>query len=302
MPRFSDIVENAMRNPDLAGMRPVIEKEILHYDIMFALEKEGLFENLVFQGGTSLRLCHGAPRFSEDLDFVGGAGFAAAQLREIRACIEGYIGKRYGLEVQVKEPREMREEPAYLGLSVDRWQIAVVTNGGHRNLPKQKIKLEVANVPAHTSELRSPVRNYDWLPTGYEDVLIPTETLDEILADKVVSLVACDSHPRYRDIWDIRWLRQKNATLNIDLVRRKLDDYRSEDYERKLDDWIDKVIPTAQGATFSDEMTRFIPMDVLGRTFKRPGFTEYLGREVRDVLVKTRDSLDPAKGVSEFTM
>lgn len=302
MPRFSDIVDNAMKNPDLAGMRPVIEKEILHYDIMFALEKEGLFDGLVFQGGTALRLCHGAPRFSEDLDFVGGPNFAAAHLREIRACIEGYIGKRYGLEVQVKEPREMREEPAYLGLSVDRWQIAVVTSSGHRTLPKQKIKLEVANVPAHRPELRSPMRNYDWLPTGYEDVFVPTEELDEILADKVVSLVACDSHPRYRDIWDIRWLRQKKAVLDMDLVRRKLSDYRSEDYERKLDDWIDKVGSVAEGRTFADEMTRFLPLDVLARTFKRPGFTAFVGREVRDVLTSTRDSLDPDRKAADFTM
>jgi predicted nucleotidyltransferase component of viral defense system len=302
MPRFSEIVDHAMRNPDLAGMRPVIEKEILHYDIMFALEKEGLFENLVFQGGTALRLCHGAPRFSEDLDFVGGRGFAAAQLREIRLCIEGYIGKRYGLEVQVKEPREMREEPAYLGLSVDRWQVAVVTSAGRPNLPKQKIKLEVANVPSYRPELRSPVKNYDWLPAGYEDVLIPTESLDEILADKVVSLVACDSHPRYRDIWDIRWLRQRSAALDVDLVRLKLEDYRSEDYPAKLDRWIGTVASVAEGKTFSDEMSRFIPLDVLARTFRKPGFTGFLGRDVREVLSMTRDALDPDRSAAEFVM
>ena len=53
-------------------MRPVIEKEILHYDILFCLDQAGLLKDLVFQGGTCLRLCYGANRFSEDLDFAGG--------------------------------------------------------------------------------------------------------------------------------------------------------------------------------------------------------------------------------------
>lgn len=37
--------------------------------------REGFFSSLVFQGGTSLRLCHGSPRYSEDLDFAGGTSF-----------------------------------------------------------------------------------------------------------------------------------------------------------------------------------------------------------------------------------
>lgn len=53
-------------------MLSVIERELLHYEIPQALEAKGLLEMLVFQGGTCLRLCHGADRYSEDLDFAGG--------------------------------------------------------------------------------------------------------------------------------------------------------------------------------------------------------------------------------------
>lgn len=38
-------------------MRPVIEKELLHYDILYALDEARVLDNLVFQGGTSQRLC-----------------------------------------------------------------------------------------------------------------------------------------------------------------------------------------------------------------------------------------------------
>lgn len=61
-------------------MAPVIEKELLHYEILRAMEEDGLLGGLVFQGGTCLRLCYGASRYSENLDFAGGFDFDAADL------------------------------------------------------------------------------------------------------------------------------------------------------------------------------------------------------------------------------
>lgn len=72
MKDFSALVDLAMAHPGLSATRPVVEKELLHYEIFQALDAEGLLKDLVFQGGTSLRLCRGSDRFSEDLDFAGG--------------------------------------------------------------------------------------------------------------------------------------------------------------------------------------------------------------------------------------
>lgn len=77
---LSKLVDQGMKTGEHTHMRPVIEKELLHYDILFALDKERLLDQLTFQGGTSLRLCYGAVRFSEDLDFVGGRDFATGHL------------------------------------------------------------------------------------------------------------------------------------------------------------------------------------------------------------------------------
>ena len=55
---FNLLVEMAMREKNLNHMRPVIEKELLHYDILFALDSKGFLDNLTFQGGTCLRLCY----------------------------------------------------------------------------------------------------------------------------------------------------------------------------------------------------------------------------------------------------
>ena len=66
---FNLLVDRAMRIAGRSLMRPAIEKELLHYDILFCLDNNRLLDRLTFQGGTSLRLCYGALRFSEDLDF-----------------------------------------------------------------------------------------------------------------------------------------------------------------------------------------------------------------------------------------
>ncbi|MBF4248549.1 nucleotidyl transferase AbiEii/AbiGii toxin family protein, partial [Vibrio anguillarum] len=85
-------------------------------------------DKLTFQGGTSLRLCYGGNRFSEDLDFAGGKDFSSAMLADMKHCIEKYIGERYGLEVTVKEPKDLKQDHKYSELSIDKWQIAVVTS------------------------------------------------------------------------------------------------------------------------------------------------------------------------------
>lgn len=45
-------------------------KEILQEVALFALWRGGFFDVAAFQGGTSLRILHKLPRFSEDLDFI----------------------------------------------------------------------------------------------------------------------------------------------------------------------------------------------------------------------------------------
>ena len=74
---FQRLVSMALQDPNLANMRPVIEKEIIHFDLFFVLDQEGLLNDLVFQGGTAVRLCYGGKRFSEGLDFAGGVDFSS---------------------------------------------------------------------------------------------------------------------------------------------------------------------------------------------------------------------------------
>lgn len=77
----------------MGNLLPVVEKELLHYRILDAMMREGFFSSLVFQGGTSLRLCHGSPRYSEDLDFAGGTSFDMDTLKGLGSCISDSHGR-----------------------------------------------------------------------------------------------------------------------------------------------------------------------------------------------------------------
>lgn len=273
---FALLVNKVMQVENVSHMRSVIEKELLHYDILFALEKGRLLDKLTFQGGTSLRLCYGGNRFSEDLDFAGGKDFSSVMLADMKHCIEKYIGERYGLEVTVKEPKDLKQDPKYSELSIDKWQIAVVTSPERKDLPKQKIKVEVANIPAYTREPQPLQINYDFLPDGYSDTLILTESLDEVMADKIISLPATTRYVRHRDIWDLAWLQQQGAALNMDLVKNKMSDYKLERFNEMLENFLERLPDIVSSEAFIAEMKRFLPTDVFDRTLAQDKFQVYL--------------------------
>lgn len=274
------LVDLAMEINGYNHMRPVIEKELLHYDILYALDQGNFLDRLTFQGGTALRLCYGLERYSEDLDFAGGQAFASADLQEIKTCLEDYLGQRYGLEVSVKQPKQMREDPVYAEINVDKWQVSINTSPGRKDIPQQKIKLEVANIPAYSRKPRPLQRNYDFLPDGYQDTLVLTESLEEIMADKLISFVNTERYIRHRDIWDLNWLKQKGIEPNPELIQKKIIDYRVTDYQTKLENRRQALSKIIMGKAFSDELKRFIPMQVQVRTIQKEKFLHFLSSEI----------------------
>jgi predicted nucleotidyltransferase component of viral defense system len=285
---FNQLVELAMQATGHTHMRPVITKELLHYDILYCLEDNGLLDKLTFQGGTSLRLCYGGYRFSEDLDFVGGHDFSTSQLINIKKCLEKYIGHRYGLHIEVKEPRELAEAPQNKDIKVDKWQVKITTEPEQRDLPKQKIKLEVTNVPAYSRTPQSLKKNYDFLPDGYSDIIIMTESLDEIMTDKLIALVSCQRYIRHRDIWDLRWLKQQGANVNADYILAKINDYKEKNYLQKLNLLLSRLDEIVHGGDFKTEMSRFIPMAIQSRTLQKEKFIEHLYHENKALLEQVK--------------
>jgi hypothetical protein len=299
---FNALVDLAMANPTLSAMRPVVEKELLHYEIFQALDAEGLLKNLVFQGGTSLRLCRGSDRFSEDLDFAGGVNFSADSMARIKHCVEKRIGERFGLKVTVNNKPAKVGEDGVKHVRVDKWWISIETAPENPAMPRQKIKLEIANIPAYTREL-TPLRvNYDFLG-GMPTVLVNAESLDEITADKVLAFptslldnagkpVSPDSAKiRHRDIWDLAWMVTHGATLRPGLVAAKIDDYGVENYHDLLDQAITQLPEIVKSREFKAQMSRFVDSATVTNTVANDGYNDYLTAAVGGLFTQMRTAL-----------
>lgn len=287
MEDFEKLVDLAMDAPTLTAMRPVVEKELLHYEIFQALDGEGLLKGLVFQGGTALRLCRGSDRFSEDLDFAGGIDFSAEKMERIKACVEKRIGDRFGLKVEV------RTKPAKAGhVKVDKWWVSI-----------QKIKLEIANIPARTRELLPLRANYDSV-RAMPTVMVNTETLDEIMADKVLAFPTSlrdkegklvkvdDTKIRHRDIWDLAWLSRQGAKLTPKLVADKIGDYGTQDYGAMLDQAIEFIPTIVKSRQFKTQMCRFIDSSTVDKMLSTDAHLDYLSHSTVALFAAMRAELD----------
>jgi len=64
-------IEKARKKAEKEGVSAnLVIKEYIHFLILEYFFKHGGFSNIVFQGGTALRLVYKGVRYSEDLDFV----------------------------------------------------------------------------------------------------------------------------------------------------------------------------------------------------------------------------------------
>ena len=299
---FNALVDMAMANPGLSAMRPVVEKELLHYEIFQALDAEGLLKGLVFQGGTSLRLCRGSDRFSEDLDFAGGKDFSADSMQKITRCMEKRIGQRFGLKVAVNHKPSGLGKDGIKNIRVSKWWISIETSPENPAMPQQRIKLEVANIPAHTRELVPLRANYEIL-SAMPTVLVNTETLDEIMADKVLAFptslfdnqdqpVGPDSTKiRHRDIWDLAWMSTRGAKLVPALVVAKIADYGVTNYPHLLAAAIAQTPQIIRSRAFKTQMTRFVDSATVAKTLATDGYPDYLASSVAGLFMQMQRAL-----------
>ncbi|MBV2130620.1 nucleotidyl transferase AbiEii/AbiGii toxin family protein [Arsukibacterium indicum] len=263
-------------NPDYAAITPVIEKEILHHDIMAVLIKQGAMQSLTFIGGTSLRMCYNSARLSEDLDFNGGHNFKPADFDGLEADIQNYIQNKYETEVWVNKPAADNQ-----GDTVS-WKISIVKEANRPDLPRQKMHIDVCAIPSFDIEKR-PLLNHYNIVVPTEGILVPVQSLQETLADKFIAVAYRARRIKPRDIWDIVWIKQRGVALSKELVEKKLAarHKHKDDFRTALELQIKKLQQDDEvRADFNMEMSRFIPSQIKERTVDNPEYWAYVQAEV----------------------
>ena len=295
---LSELVNATLNsNPDLTGLDDVVEKEILHHDIMYALHKEGVLQQLVFIGGTSLRLCYNASRLSEDLDFTAGTDFEPSQLTGLEHRIQGHLEKKYGLKVTVRKPQITSSDTST-------WKITIEKHPGRPDIPSQKMHIDICSIPSFDIQNR-PIMDHYRINSPMSGLPIPVQSMKEILADKMVAFAYRERRIKPRDIWDIVWLKQQGIEQVPSLVLKKLDARKklSEDFCSKIKKHA-ALVENDQVTKndFDQEMGRFLPQDVAERTVHQTPFWPYLSRVINEEVQDLSQALNNQVEGDDFTM
>ncbi|MCP5537592.1 MAG: nucleotidyl transferase AbiEii/AbiGii toxin family protein [Akkermansiaceae bacterium] len=279
MSLFDTLVDEALRSrEDLHVLRPVVEKELLHHDILREMSGAGLLGGLTFIGGTCLRACYGSMRLSEDLDFTGGVDFNREDLATLGDVLVERLKTRYGLPVSVGEP--VKEDG-----NVSTWKMTVETRPGLRHMPAQRIHLDICAIPSHD---RRPMmlRNLYGVDLGTSGLILQAQSREEILADKVVALAFRENRVKNRDLWDMAWLSQQGVELPQELIPVKVADHGRglDEFKSRLEDRTKALKRDAEmQKDFVVEMRRFLPVSTVIETVERSDYWEYLTNVISDL-------------------
>lgn len=183
-------------------------KEIIQEIALYGLWRAKFFEVAVFQGGTSLRILHQLPRFSEDLDFMlltPDPSFDwAPYLKVLTTTFE-----EYGLnpETVTKEQMDKRIRNAVIKDNSVANQLDL-SFGQRDKRKKLKIKLEIdVEPPAHS------VDAFTFLdfPVDYE---VRHQDLASNFALKIHALL-CRDYVKGRDWYDFAWYAAQGVYPNL---------------------------------------------------------------------------------------
>lgn len=273
---FDQLVNQALSNhSELAHLRVVVEKELLHHDILLALSDSGMLQRLCFIGGTCLRACYGSSRLSEDLDFTGGADFDRADLAELKETLINRLQLKYGLSVDVSEPQKEAG-------NVDTWKLRIQTRPEHRSLPAQRIHIDVCAIPSYMSQPRTLLNPYG-VDMGTQGLILNAQALEEIYADKILAFALRHGRIKNRDVWDLLWLKQQRIEPALELIANKLNDHKvtAEVFLRLAKARAKALTADEQIKTdFRHEMQRFLPAQIVAETVNNDRFWSYLSHEI----------------------
>ena len=282
-------------NKGYGALASVLEKEILHHDILTVMSEHQLFTNLTFIGGTALRLCYSSARLSEDLDFAAMQQFDVNTMRGFSNEIEAYLNKKYQLNVQVKEPSISKTDTST-------WKISIEKLSNRPDIPTQKIHVDICTVPSLRPEYMA-IKNHYGLPVSTDALLIPVQTREEILADKFIAL-AFRNRVKPRDLWDILWLKQQGVAVDINDIIAKLG-LRAKtlvEFESNLNTVLVDLETDIRKTEFNKEMSRFVPEQVAARTVNNINYWSYLKKEITGGALSLIKEINTPNVANEFDM
>lgn len=234
-----DLIQKHLEKYNVVG--PVEEenalKEIIQEIMLFSLWQADFFEVAAFQGGTSLRILHGLPRFSEDIDFIlQEPSSEFSWLPYLEGITE--TCKEFGIAPEALDKAHMdkRIKRAVIKdtLIANQLNLSFMDDLNGRKL---KIKLEIDCNPPLGSDFDYTYLNF---PVDFE---VCHQDVSSNFSLKTHALL-CRDYLKGRDWYDFSWYITQGVTPNLLLLQNALIQYGQwEGQELNIDkDWLVGVL------------------------------------------------------------
>lgn len=231
-------------------------RQALHVATLDALMASRRWEpgDIAFQGGTSLHLAHGSPRFSEDLDFLVNSSLNLDRIGEsIQKRLKSAQWIPSGTSLVVTKAKDGHNPHAFN-----------VNVSGPNVVGGVRVKVELWQTAAQTitalKVTASPVRLAAGPGAGMQ-AFVPTAELAEIHVDKVFALAA-RPYLKPRDVFDLHWLGAQGVApvCTVEDMRVRLATYPNVRPEQWLAMASARLVEL-QGATdrITEDLKRWLP-------------------------------------------
>lgn len=192
-------------------------KEYLQYLTLYLLYNQKKFKNLVFKGGSCMRVCYNLPRLSEDLDFdYDEKKIGKNVLHELDSFLKEEIKKKYFDKLETKIQSTIRLYLKFPFLKDLRLASESESN-------KLYVKIE-------TSKSLGPYANYSLTPIsefGFNFVAYHYD-LSSLMTGKINALLyrvwlkgeEGQIDIKGRDFYDLFWFMQKGVAPNWKMLKK----------------------------------------------------------------------------------
>lgn len=233
------IIEQMLSNYEITNESDLINalKEVFQEIALLGLYQGGFFEKAAFYGGTALRILHGLPRFSEDLDFTLLEKNSDFDLeRYFDSIIDEFEALGIKIEIAKKEKKDfasniasafLKNGTAIHTLKIEANNLENILNGVHSG-KKLKIKFEVDVNPPLKFQTESKTL---LLPKTFNVI---TMTLPNLYAGKMHAVLCRKwaSRVKGRDWFDFEWYVKRNTPLNLTNLQERM--YESGDLDKNI--------------------------------------------------------------------
>lgn len=181
-------------------------REVMQEIALAGLQRAGFFETAAFYGGTCLRIFHGLPRYSEDLDFsLLGPDKDFRLSPYFETLVEEFAALGFDVEISEKlKTADTDIASAFLKKSASRYDISI------RSQKALKIKFEVDTDPplGFATEQKLLLQPYS--------LYVNCFNLSDLFAGKVHALLfrQWKNRVKGRDWYDFEWYVRKGVSLN----------------------------------------------------------------------------------------